>query len=318
MSSSVVQKYQLDQKFTAFLTFIVKRQGKLSAWLTLLLIAISAWIVGQLSWQWVPQDTGKARWSPTTVVSQAGPGSNDGVSGDAIASLLDAHLFGRYSDKPEAQPKPKPVVKDAPKTRLSLVLVGVVASSPEDRSLAVIANRGQQQTYGIGEQIEGTSASLKGVWVDRVIIDNQGQDETLMFEGVEYSKLEPKDSFEPQDSPAPPPSDDSNIGNLSDVNDIEQVRREISQNPQQIMQYIRLSQVRREDKIIGYRVGPGSQRELFDAVGLKDGDIATQLNGADLSDPSAMGKVWQTISDMTELNLTVERDGQRHEIFIEF
>ena len=84
------------------------------------------------------------------------------------------------------------------------------------------------------------------------------------------------------------------------------------------MQYIRLSQVRREGDIVGYRVGPGSQRDLFDAVGLKEGDIATQLNGADLSDPSAMGKVWQSISDMTELNLTVERDGQRHEIFIEF
>ncbi len=312
MSSSVVQKYQLDQKFTAFLAFVVKQQGKLSAWLTLLLIAISAWIVGQLSWQLIPQDSGVTRWSPTTVATQAGPGSNEAASGDAIASLLDAHLFGRYSDKPVAKPKPKPVVKDAPKTRLSLVLVGVVASSSIDSSLAVIANRGQQQTYGIGEQIEGTRASLKGVLVDRVIIDNQGQDETLMLEGVEYSKLAQQNASEP-----PPPSD-SNVGSFPGVNEIEQIRREISQNPQQIMQYIRLSQVRREGDIVGYRVGPGSQRDLFDAVGLKEGDIATQLNGADLSDPSAMGKVWQSISDMTELNLTVERDGQRHEIFIEF
>jgi general secretion pathway protein C len=312
MSSSLVQKYQLDQKFSAFLVLAVKQQGKLSAWVTLLLIAISAWILGQLSWQLIPQDSEVARWSPNAVITQPGQGSNNANSGDAVASLLDAHLFGRYSDKPAAKPKPKPVVKDAPKTRLSLVLVGVVASSVEESSLAVIANRGQQQTYGIGEQLEGTRASLKNVLVDRVIIDNQGQDETLMLEGVEYSKLAQ------ESQPLVPPPSDSNVGDLPDVNEIEQIRREISQNPQQIMQYIRLSQVRRDGNTVGYRVGPGSQRELFDAVGLKDGDIATQLNGADLSDPSAMGKVWQTISDMTELNLTVERDGQRHEIFIEF
>ncbi|MGT0149779.1 type II secretion system protein N [Vibrio metschnikovii] len=47
-----------------------------------------------------------------------------------------------------------PVQVDAPPTRLNLTLVGVVASNELERSLAVIANRGQQATYGLNEQIE--------------------------------------------------------------------------------------------------------------------------------------------------------------------
>ncbi len=312
MSSSVMRKYQLGQKLSAFMATIVRQQAKLSIGLTLLLIATSAWIAGQLSWQLIPQDSGVIRWSATAEPSYSGASSNGERLDDAITTLLGSQLFGRYSDKPVATPKPKPIVKDAPKTRLSLLLVGVVASSSVDRSLAVIANRGQQQTYGIGEKIEGTRASLKGVLVDRVIIDNQGQDETLMLEGIEYSKLAQ------QNTSTPSPRPDSKTADTPYINQLESIRQEISQNPQQIMQYIRLSQVRREGNVVGYRVGPGSQRELFDAVGLKEGDIATQLNGSDLSDPSAMRDVWQSMSDMTELSLTVERDGQRHEIFIEF
>lgn len=70
------------------------------------------------------------------------------------------------------------MIQDAPKTRLNLVLVGAVASSNPKLSLAVIANRGTQATYGINEEIEGTRAKLKAVLVDRVIIDNSGRDET--------------------------------------------------------------------------------------------------------------------------------------------
>ncbi|MGT0149781.1 hypothetical protein ACT691_10065 [Vibrio metschnikovii] len=43
-----------------------------------------------------------------------------------------------------------------------------------------------------------------------------------------------------------------------------------------------------------------------------------QLNGLDLTDPSAMTQVFESISDLTELNLTVERDGQQHDIYIQF
>ncbi len=56
---------------------------------------------------------------------------------------------------------------------------------------------------------------------------------------------------------------------------------------------------------------------LFNDVGLKAGDIAVQLNGIDLSDPSSSVELMQVMNDPQELNLTVERDGQQYDIYIQ-
>ncbi|MDN3684056.1 hypothetical protein QW180_09275 [Vibrio sinaloensis] len=37
----------------------------------------------------------------------------------------------------------------------------------------------------------------------------------------------------------------------------------------------------------------------------------------DLKDSAAMGEIFQSLSQLTELTLTVERDGQPYEIYIE-
>ncbi|GAM54672.1 general secretion pathway protein C [Vibrio ishigakensis] len=74
----------------------------------------------------------------------------------------------------------------------------------------------------------------------------------------------------------------------------------------------------RDGKLVGYRVRPGRDRALFDSVGLQDGDIAVELNGADLTNPASMGEIWKNLNQLSELNLTVERDGQRYDIYLQF
>jgi len=281
-------------------------QQKLSLVTCCLLIAASAWILGQLAWFIEPAEQTVVPWKATASSSSSPQSTLD------ISSLQQSNMFGAYN--PTTAPVVKQqVIQDAPKTRLNLVLVGAVASSNPKLSLAVIANRGTQATYGINEEIEGTRAKLKAVLVDRVIIDNSGRDETLMLEGIEYKRLAVS-------APAPPRTTSSVRGNnpVSEEEKLDEIKAKIIQDPQQIFQYVRLSQVKRDDKVIGYRVSPGKDSELFNSVGLQNGDIATQLNGQDLTDPAAMGNIFRSISDLTELNLVVERDGQQHEVFIEF
>jgi general secretion pathway protein C len=270
------------------------------------LIAASAWILGQLAWFIEPAEQTVVPWAATASSSSAPQSTLD------ISSLQQSNLFGAYNPTTPAVVEQQ-VIQDAPKTRLNLVLVGAVASSNPKLSLAVIANRGTQATYGINEEIEGTRAKLKAVLVDRVIIDNSGRDETLMLEGIEYKRLSVS-------APAPPRTSSSVRGNnpVSAEEKLDEIKAKIMKDPQQIFQYVRLSQVKRDDKVIGYRVSPGKDSELFNSVGLQNGDIATQLNGQDLTDPAAMGNIFRSISELTELNLVVERDGQQHEVFIEF
>ncbi|MEZ8195405.1 type II secretion system protein GspC [Vibrio cortegadensis] len=283
-------------------------QQQISFVLTLVLIAASAWILGQIIWFVQPQSGALVPWKAQ--VSQ-NRGNHQSQQMD-LSDLQSINLFGAYDEK-RPQVIAKPVVQDAPKTRLNLVLVGAVASSNPNTSLAVIANRGKQATYGINEEIEGTRAKLKAVLIDRVIIDNSGRDETLMLEGLEYKKLSVSE-----------PSNKKTVSNVRGNNPssardkLAKIKQTITRDPQQIFQYVRLSQVKQGGKVRGYRVSPGKEPELFQSVGLQSGDIATQLNGLDLTDPKAMGQIFRSISDLTELSLTVERGGQQHDIYIEF
>ncbi|MGR6832630.1 type II secretion system protein GspC [Aliivibrio wodanis] len=283
-------------------------QSTISKSLTVMLVACFAWICGSLFWSMLAPQTSVSQWQPKAVVVANTQKKN---RDDSLSGLLNGQVFGHFNTEKKIE-QPKIVeVKDAPKTRLNLTLAGVVASSNPTLSLAVIANRGKQNTYGIDETIDGTRASVKAISVDRIIISNNGRDETLMLEGIEYTKISTE-----RNSTGSSGTVLGNNRQNSNQDELDLIRKEMAKNPQSVLKYIRLSQVSDNGKITGYRVNPGKDRKLFDSVGLKPGDIATSLNGIDLTDPAAMSSLWKNMSEMTELNLTVQRDGQLHDIFI--
>lgn len=279
---------------------LVNNQARVSALTTVGLLFTSAWVAGQLVWQpFITQQV--ATWTPMT--------SSTSIKADAstfdMAGLQNSQLFGRYQqDTPKVVEKPK--LEDAPKTRLNVVLVGVVTSTTPEKSLAVVANRGKQNTYGVGESIDGTRAKIVQVQVDRVIIDNSGRNETVMLEGLKYSK--------PVQQPVQRNQQPSKTMTSAEM---DKIRADINKDPKQIFQYVRMSQVKRDGNILGYRLSPGKDSQLFNSVGLKSGDVATHLNGQDLRNPAAMTEIFKSLSEMSELNLTVERDGQPYDIYIE-
>ncbi len=305
LSRMPISSGSMDKLFRLF----AASQSSISTFVALVFVCLSAWLSGQIIWRFYGDQAVVTQWSPVQAGSASAQNRSDNYD---VSALLEAALFGQFSE--QAKPiETTPVVQDAPQTRLNLVLVGAVSSSTPQKSLAIIANRGKQATYGIGEQIEGTRAKLKSVFVDRVIIDNAGRDETLMLEGIKYKKSIPSQGSASRNEPARQAERDSSA---AVAGQIDSIRAEIQQDSQKIFQYIGFSQAKRNGKIIGYRVRPGRNRGLFDAVGLKNGDVATALNGEDLTDPAVMGKIFTSISEMTELSLTVERDGQTHDIYI--
>nr|WP_253817526.1 type II secretion system protein GspC [Vibrio coralliilyticus] len=264
---------------------------------TVVLLGMSAWVSGALIWK--PMESQSVTpWQPTSVT-----GSVSKDSGLNIAELQNSNLFGRY--QAQAPVEKKPVVTEAPKSRLNVILVGVVTSTEANKNLAVVASRGQQATYGIGETLEGTRATVVQVLYDRIIVDNSGRNETVMLEGLKYTK-----NLQQQ------PKTKSIKADVS-ADKLDEIRSVIRKDAKQIFQYVRMSQIKRDGEVIGYRLTPGKEKELFESVGLQSGDIATQINGQDLSNPATMGEIFKNMSQLTELNLTVERDGQPYEIYIE-
>ncbi|MCG9705309.1 type II secretion system protein GspC [Photobacterium damselae] len=273
--------------------------AKVAQIVTLLLVIWFGWILGRLLWTVI---------QPTETVTSWQPSQTQSVGQQQkfpVADLIAMNLFGLYQQS--AQPVATPVKQDAPETRLNLTLNGVVASSNPEKALAIITNQGKQNTYGLNEAIKGTRATLQAVYADRVIIRNSGSDETLMLDGVKFSKT----------STATQPTAPVTTQSSSSSGELEKIKAEIMKNPQNLFSYIRLSQVKNDGKLMGYRVNPGKNKILFDEVGLEPNDLAVTLNGNDLTDPTVMTKLWSELSQASSFTLGVDRDGQLHDIYIE-
>lgn len=258
-------------------------------WLLLLLLAQQC---AGLTWRLfgLTQPINSQPWQPSVTASQgAGPARLD------ISGVSRLSLFGKAPPANAGQVA-QTVAADAPKTQLNAQLNGVLASSDPAKSIAIIAHNGLQNSYGIGDYIDGTQARIRQVFADRVIIARDGRDETLMLDGEEYGKPLPK-ATQPQSK-------------------LSTVRSELMSNPGKITDYLNISPVRVDGRMVGYRLNPGSNPEMFNQLGLVANDLAVSINGLDLRDNAQAMQAMQQVAGATEMTVTVERQGQLYDVYV--
>jgi len=273
-------------------------------WVGLLVIL---YLFAQITWKLVPASDSPTNWLPTPVTSSSG-------SRVSISDLKELSLFGR-SDSGSNQPKIAPVeekITDAPKTSLSIQLTGVVASTSQQHGLAVIASSGSQNTYSLGDKIKGTSASLKEVYADRIIITNSGRYETLMLDGLEYETGGKANQHLQRAK-----SSGTKVDKRKDrqvAQELVSSRDELLADPSKLTDYLAISPVKSGGELQGYRLNPGKDRELFKKAGFKANDLAKSINGYDLTQMSQALEVMAQLPELTEISLMIEREGQLVEI----
>lgn len=265
-------------------------------------LLLLAWALGRIAWIWVSPEQEVTVASPQTMKPK-----QRNTETYQIEQLTDQNLFGTYEATGSLN---QGVVTNAPKTKLNLTLVGVVSSTDPKQALAVISNGGTQQIYAIDETIKNSRAVLKQVLSDRVVLRNGGQDEILMLDGVEFDAKVSGPLVKKSSSGNKKPS------SAGDGAGLTKIKAEILQNPQALLKYITLSQQRNEQGVVGYRIGPGSDSRLFNEAGLKSNDIVVNINGSDIRNPAELAGIWKKLSDASEINLTVLRNGQEHNVLI--
>ena len=272
-------------------------------------LLIALYLLAQITWKLVPDNSASTRWAPTPVTTNSSGQVN-------VLGLQQLSLFGK-PDAEGAKPKAAPVeeiITDAPKTSLSIQLTGVVASTTEKKGLAVIASSGSQDTYSLGDKIKGTSASLKEVYADRIIITNSGRYETLMLDGLEYNTNGAANQHLKKAKSASKGKTIDNRQNRAVAAELSQSREQILADPSKITDYLSISPVKSGGELAGYRLNPGKDRELFKQAGFKANDLAKSINGYDLTDMGQALEVMAQLPEMTDVALMVERDGQLIEI----
>ncbi|AWF53328.1 TPA: type II secretion system protein GspC [Klebsiella michiganensis] len=181
----------------------------------------------------------------------------------------------------------------APVSALKLRVTGLLASTVPSRAIAIMMKGNQQVSLGIGDNTPGGEAKIVAIFPDRLIVNYRGRNEAIpLF----------------NDPPA--------AGKNSAAPPARQLAQELREQPQNILHYLNISPVMVNDKLSGYRLNPGKDPALFRQAGLKENDLAIALNGLDLRDKEQSRQALAQLPELTEITLTVERDGQKQDIYL--
>jgi general secretion pathway protein C len=266
--------------------------------LTFVLVIVLAQQLATLTWTVVPG-------TPATFAPAMPDGSLTARDrSNDFTSLLESHLF----EAPAAPVAPVvPTVVDAPDTTLSLRLSGTrTVSEGELADEAIIDNGGQQRTYRIGQVIDGAEGTtLHAVYPDRVILNRGGRLETLRWT---------EDLSSGPAARAPPRPIGTPSASVEPTGSLRQV---IGENATRLTDVVRPTPHLQDGRVIGFRVTPGRDRAAFEALGLRAGDVVTDINGTVLDEPSRDSQVFESLGESTQANVTVLRDGVPQVIIID-
>jgi general secretion pathway protein C len=257
-------------------------------WLSLVLVVAIGYYGARLVWLLVPGPE-PAPWTPPPFSGMPGTGAGDS---SAYASISAAHLFGEV-DADTGEPLVNET-QDAPETQLNLSLRGAVAAADERYAHAIIADgSGVEKVYFMRDPVPG-GAVLHRVQADRVILSRGGVLESLLL------PKEPASSAAPR-AQRPAPIARRNVPSMQDV---------VTQNAGTITEIIRPQPYMPNGELKGYRIYPGRNREQFIGLGLKPGDLVTEINGMALNNPAQAMEMFRALADTTQVTVTIDRDGQ--------
>jgi general secretion pathway protein C len=251
---------------------------RLATWILALCLAVQAALI--------VTDLGAGRGAAVP----AGRGSGRSHALD-VAAITNAHLFG-------AAPASRENGANAPQTSMPLVLTGIIAGNDPQNGLAILGQTAQTaKVFAVGDTLPG-GAKLHSVYIDRVVIDRNGQLESLVL---------PRQLA---GSAAPPSIAAVQVQNPS----LERMRHMITEQPGLIGDVMRPQAVTEHGKVTGFRVFPGRNRLAFMRLGLRPGDEVTAINGTPLDDQDRGDQILHTLGSSSEAHVTVIRNGQQQDL----
>ena len=293
--------------------YATRYQRHINMAVIILLAIYLIFLLATITWRFIPSPEAEQEAQAAPPIANTAVNNRQNVVN--VNSIKRLKLFGDPAAQPEVQ---QPVVQDAPETRLNLKLTGVVATTEVALGTAVVSQNSKQAVYGIGDKIEGTNASVQEVFADRIIIRNGAKMETLMLDGKDFEKMVQSNAPRNNPSRSRPTRAPSLKRNLNDVN--SPVSREqiaaLRQKPDSFSTFIKVSPIRQNGDLQGYRVNPGSDTSLFASTGLRNNDVVTEINGLDLTDIGQAMEAMRIMRSAKEMQITVKRDGIEEELYL--
>ncbi|MES1940995.1 general secretion pathway protein C [Salinisphaera sp. T5B8] len=230
-----------------------------------------------------------------------------------LALITKANLFG--VSEPSSNAPPGDVeMQFVPETALDLELKGVFSIGQSGASQAIIRlSDGAAKTYAVGDDI-APDVVVHQISARYIVIRRSGAYETLWLPRDKPTSRDQQIiavSVAPISAADFKQAVDSKIAITPELRQfIAEARRAIFVKKQPVSRYIRLQAITEKGVLRGYRVYPGRDPTLFEALPFEKGDLVLSINGMDFSSTTAAnGEVLSQLSDGETLSFVVKRGG---------
>lgn len=290
-----------------------------------LLMLLSLWAVlglSRLIWAMLPvaEDAGGAT---PKIINPVSTMQSGGVADPVdIKRMRSWHLFGEAGSlgQPSVEVQPEETIsardgieEGARETRLNLTLRGIVASTEDGLGHAIIEHKSKQAVYAVEDKLPVSGrVTLAKVMPQQVVLDNGGTYELLVL--FEDSKLGSAQTAPKRSVPvAKPAKKGEQIDKRQDAQTTAlaaDYRARLYKDPQSLSKVVNVSAVREDGQLLGYSIRPGQEREQFEQLGFKTGDLVTSVNGISLNNPANTMSLYSAMRSAGEVVFEVERGSE--------
>ena len=194
-------------------------------------------------------------------------------------------LFENRKNPAVTQAVQAPVVN----VMLPLVLKGVLTSSNNIRSLAILQGPSGQHSYREGEKIDDMeSVYLQSVKPDEVLIRTPRGTATLSLNDKLRDNKSPKAIM-------------------------DNAKRE---HAKYLIHYLVANPIYKNEKLTGYRFNPRTGSDIYLRAGLIPDEVVVKINGQALDDITTAEKYIGQLENLRDVQLTVLRENQLQNIYI--
>jgi general secretion pathway protein C len=254
----------------------------------------------------------------TVAIPTAAVHADSNNSGVNIAQLKTLAIFGK-AEAPK-QEQPAVIETQATVTQLNLILVGLIVSSDENSARAMIASGDKQDLYAVNAPLPvGNNVTLSKIMNDRVIINNNGQYESLwLYQNdpnappISQASAPPvaaQQIIPPQATPYPSGRPGPELEMQSPQPDKGSTDPGVAEVSRNLSDVLAMSIQRENGQVIGYKIRPGRDAEKFKSLGLQTDDIVTAINGMPLTNPAKIMEVYKNMGNTTSASLEIKRGG---------
>lgn len=285
---------------------LAKANDHLPFWMSLLLVIMIGYYLARIVWLLVPTDE-TAAWTPppAPVRTQSMSADTQNVSQQDI---VNAHLFGKAdpTETPADATALDENTEDAPDTRLNLKLRATVSAADQEFAHAIVADSsGEEKVYFIRDSIPG-GATLHRVDTDKIILNRGG-----VFEALRLPK-----EFD-SNTQAASPRNPARRTTTRQSTAQSAVQNLIANNPSTLTDIVRPQPFMPNGQMKGYRVFPGRQRSEFLKLGLRPGDLVTEINGVPLTNPAQGMEIFKSLAESSQVSLKIQRNGKNMDIALD-